>query len=348
MRGFPDIDLVIARLADGQWGIVHRAGSSSQRASSPDAIDRRLAVAAGCVRLHRGVYAVGHRALRPEAYRLAAVLACGGGAVLSHAAARRTTSSSGRVARDPDRRDASRSRPARRHPGIRVHRRAALRPEECERARRRAGHAPPARTLLDLAATFPRRTVERALDQAEVLRAVRPRRPRSASWRPIRGRPGSAAARRRCFASTPPANALTRSELEDAFLVALRRRTGIARPRVQRDRLRPRGRLPLAAPPARRRGGRLDVPPHAPGVRARPRARRDPRRRRASASSASPTARSPRAGAGRRGAPPAVSVELTAHAAVLPTASALVRPDLDAVARCSARVPEQGRRWERP
>ena len=35
-------------------------------------------------RLHRGVYAVGHRSLRIEGHWMAAVLACGDGAVLSH------------------------------------------------------------------------------------------------------------------------------------------------------------------------------------------------------------------------------------------------------------------------
>jgi predicted transcriptional regulator of viral defense system len=38
-------------------------------------------------RLHRGVYAVGHRVLGREGRRLAAVLACGEGAVLSHRSA---------------------------------------------------------------------------------------------------------------------------------------------------------------------------------------------------------------------------------------------------------------------
>jgi len=37
--------------------------------------------------LHRGVYAVGHRVLRPQAYRLAAARACGEGAAVSFAAA---------------------------------------------------------------------------------------------------------------------------------------------------------------------------------------------------------------------------------------------------------------------
>ena len=38
-------------------------------------------------RVHHGVYAVGHTLLRPEGHRLAAVLACGPGAVLSHRSA---------------------------------------------------------------------------------------------------------------------------------------------------------------------------------------------------------------------------------------------------------------------
>jgi hypothetical protein len=38
-------------------------------------------------RLHRGVYAVGHRSVSPEGRWMAAVLACGGGAVLGHLAA---------------------------------------------------------------------------------------------------------------------------------------------------------------------------------------------------------------------------------------------------------------------
>jgi hypothetical protein len=37
--------------------------------------------------VHRGVYAVGGAVLRPEGHRLAAVLACGPGAVLSHRSA---------------------------------------------------------------------------------------------------------------------------------------------------------------------------------------------------------------------------------------------------------------------
>jgi very-short-patch-repair endonuclease len=53
---------------------------------SPTAIKRR--VQAGRLhRVYRGVYAVGHRALSDEGRWMAAVLACGAGAVLSHRAA---------------------------------------------------------------------------------------------------------------------------------------------------------------------------------------------------------------------------------------------------------------------
>ena len=224
MRGFPDIDLLIARLADDQWGIVHRL-QLLEAGIGPDAIDRRLR-SGRLVRIHRGVYAVGHRHLRPEAYRLAAVLACGRFAVLSHATA----------AHHLELRPSHATRidvsipftTPRGHPGLRVHRRAALLPEEC------GVHAgvpvtTPARTLLDLAATFPRRTVERALDQAEVLElfdlaaleavvAAHPGRP---------GTPLLASLLREYTAG----NALTRSELEDAFL-SLCDAHGISRPRV--------------------------------------------------------------------------------------------------------------------
>jgi hypothetical protein len=48
-------------------------------------------------RVHHGVYALGHALLRPEGHRLAAVLACGPGAVLSH----RSAAAHWGAARDP-------------------------------------------------------------------------------------------------------------------------------------------------------------------------------------------------------------------------------------------------------
>jgi predicted transcriptional regulator of viral defense system len=73
---------VIAALAARQHGVVSRcqlldAGITDRM------IGKRLA-SGQLVPLHRGVYAVGHAHLRPNGYRLAAVLAVGPGAVLSH------------------------------------------------------------------------------------------------------------------------------------------------------------------------------------------------------------------------------------------------------------------------
>jgi hypothetical protein len=75
----------VAELAGRQYGVVTR---SQLTASGLDRGWVQRAVAAGrLLRLHRGVYAVGHRAPRQEATWLAAVFACGDGAVLSHRSA---------------------------------------------------------------------------------------------------------------------------------------------------------------------------------------------------------------------------------------------------------------------
>jgi Protein of unknown function (DUF559) len=154
------------------------------------------------------------------------VLACGAGAVLSHAAAAAhwglrpssatlidVTVTGGRRAR---------------RPGIRVHRRASLDAGEATMD----GGVPvttPARTLLDLGATLPRRSVERALDQAEVLRLFDLDALHAVAARHA-GRPGApllaALLREHSAGST-----WTRSELEEAFL-ALCDRAALPRPAV--------------------------------------------------------------------------------------------------------------------
>jgi hypothetical protein len=73
------------RLAGEQHGVVARRQLRALGLSL-DAIDHR--VASGRLHpLHRGVYAVGHRALTLRGRFRAAVLACGETAVLSHFAA---------------------------------------------------------------------------------------------------------------------------------------------------------------------------------------------------------------------------------------------------------------------
>jgi predicted transcriptional regulator of viral defense system len=76
---------IIARIAGRQHGVISAA---QMRAAglSPDAVERR-AKKGVLHREHRGVYRVGHRAPSIEARYMAAVLACGQGAVLSGRAA---------------------------------------------------------------------------------------------------------------------------------------------------------------------------------------------------------------------------------------------------------------------
>lgn len=78
-------DARIAELAEGQYGVVARrqlVGLGVGR----EAIKARLRVGR-LYRLHRGVYAVGHRVLSREARWMAAVLFCGPDAVLSYCSA---------------------------------------------------------------------------------------------------------------------------------------------------------------------------------------------------------------------------------------------------------------------
>jgi very-short-patch-repair endonuclease/predicted transcriptional regulator of viral defense system len=169
-RRFPDatrleiVDQRIAALATRQHGVVATrqlaALGLSQRAVSHRAAAGRLH------RVHRGVYAVGHPVLTVNGRRMAAVLAAGPTAVLSHASAAalweiRPTSAT--------RIDVSvRSAAGRaKRPGLRIHRAASVRDHEItEHQGIRVTTV--ARTLLDLAATLPRRALERALDEAEV------------------------------------------------------------------------------------------------------------------------------------------------------------------------------------
>jgi Transcriptional regulator, AbiEi antitoxin len=77
---------MLAELAEGQHGVVSIRQLETRLGYSRNAVQRE--VAAGRLhRLHRGVYAVGHRRLSPCGRCLAAVLACGPAALLSHGSA---------------------------------------------------------------------------------------------------------------------------------------------------------------------------------------------------------------------------------------------------------------------
>jgi Protein of unknown function (DUF559) len=76
------VDARLAGLVERQHGVIARRQALALGVGHR-AIERRLA-RRSWISLHRGVYAVGHRQLRQEGRWMAAVLAVGPGAVLSH------------------------------------------------------------------------------------------------------------------------------------------------------------------------------------------------------------------------------------------------------------------------
>ena len=124
----------------------------------------RYAAARGrLIRLHRGVYAVGHTRLLPQGRWLGAVLACGRGAALSHASA---------AAHLDLRRSASRvvdvtvPSARRHHDGVRVHRPRRLEPGDVV-VHRGIPTTSPTRTLIDLSRNLSLPALERVAAEAE-------------------------------------------------------------------------------------------------------------------------------------------------------------------------------------
>jgi predicted transcriptional regulator of viral defense system len=153
----------VAELAGRQWGVVSRAQLRALSVT-PATVDEW--VRRGRLhRVHRGVYAVGHTALRVEGRRLAAVLACGPGAVLSHVSA---AAHWGLLQTAATRIDVTAPATRRGGPGIRVHRSRFLDARDTT-THEQIPITTIARTLLDLAATVPSQRLERALAQADHL-----------------------------------------------------------------------------------------------------------------------------------------------------------------------------------
>jgi very-short-patch-repair endonuclease len=218
-RAIGGVDQAIAQLAERQYGVVARAQLAALGLGA-DAIDHGLRRK----RLHplyRGVYAVGQRKLLREARWMAAILACGPGGVLSY----RPAGAHWRIVRDWGGCEVTVPRRRRSRPGIRVHQ-ARLPPDELT-----THHGIPIttvpRTLFDLAAVLPLRQLERALNEAEVLRLwdelsldrLLRRYPRHKGNRAVR----AVLHGRRAGAT------VTKSELEEMFL-ALIDGAGLPRP----------------------------------------------------------------------------------------------------------------------
>ena len=172
--------------------------------------------------IHRGVYAVGHRHLTETGLFVAAVLAVGPGAVLSHASAAALWEIAQRGQRWVDvivgRRVKSRR-------GIRIH---AVRTLPLADVTHHHGIpvTTPARTLLDFADVAPGRRFERAVHEAEVRRLVSHATLRDQVER-TRGRRAATV----LAAQLTAGSARTRSELEDRAL-DLFWHHGLPRPRT--------------------------------------------------------------------------------------------------------------------
>ena len=208
----------LGELAKRQWGVVTRAQLMELGLGESGLSDW---VRAGRLhRLHRGVYAVGHDRLQIQGRWLAAVLACGPGAVLSHRSAAalwnvRQTSASVIDVTVP-------SRNGRKRPGIRIHRSSRLSPEEVT-VRQGIPVTTVARTILDMADVLEGQALKRLIAEAEYTRQF----DLPSLIAVVEGNPGRSGAK----VMAAVGGDWTRSELEGAFL-ALLEEWSVEKPRV--------------------------------------------------------------------------------------------------------------------
>ena len=213
----------VAELSRWQYGLV----SSAQLAAAgvgPNAISA-WASSGRLHRIHRGVYAVGHRALSREAHLLAAVLAVGRGAAVSH----RSAGAVWDLLRDRGNRhrrvvDVITPRRVSRRPGITPHFAPRLHSRELMHWDR-IPITTPARTLLDLAASLSEDRLRRVVRQAQADRLVVQYDLEEQLARVSAHTPGA----RRLAAVVAPGPTPTRSVMEDRMLDLLQRR-GFPRP----------------------------------------------------------------------------------------------------------------------
>jgi hypothetical protein len=223
MRRLLATDLEIAALAARQHGVVTR--SQLLVLGLSDAAIDRSARSGRLHRLYRGVFSVGHTVLTVEGRWMAAVLAGGNGAVLSHATAAaawdlRPIGAGAIHITVPG--HAGRGR----RTGVRIHRSATLEPRDTT-SHRGIPATTPVRTMIDLAATLKGRPLEQALDRADQLALIdfaeleqrlvaRPGRPGSPSLQAV-------------LSLYTAGSTFTRSELEERFF-ALCDDHGLPRP----------------------------------------------------------------------------------------------------------------------
>jgi very-short-patch-repair endonuclease len=220
----------MAEIAEAQHGLVARR-QLSHCGMGRGAIDSRIE-RGQLHQVHRGVYAVGHGLLTSKGRLMAAVLACGPGAVLSH----RSAGEAWRMVPPGHWCPEVTAPSCRRRPGIRVHRATRSRDETSEDLSLPVTSV--SRTLFDLASVLSKRELERALHEAEV-RQLTDRLSLPDLLERYPRRHGAANLRALLAAKTPPG--VTRSDLEEDFAVFLDAH-GLPRPRFNAT-LPIRGRL---------------------------------------------------------------------------------------------------------
>jgi very-short-patch-repair endonuclease len=213
-------DALIGSLAEAQWGVVARR--QLLEAGLTHAIVGQRVRSGRLVRLHPGVYAVGHRQLRREGVWLGAVLAIGPGAVLSHrdAAGLHALRPANHARVDVTTTARGRGRSGGR--GIAVHVTRALDAEDITTVRG-IPVTTVARTLVDVAGVVARDHLARVVKEAD-RRGVFDLTAVQAALARTRGRTGSGhrALREAIAEHAALGLSATRSPLEDAFLRLVR------------------------------------------------------------------------------------------------------------------------------
>jgi very-short-patch-repair endonuclease len=203
----PTLDQLLALLAGKQHGVV-AVCQLLELGLTRRQVERR--VEAGWLhRVFRGVYSVGHPATSVEAREMAAVLACGRSALLSHW----TASARWKLLRPVPAIHVSASND-RRVPGIRTYL-VTLHPDDRTKRDGISITSVP-RTLLDIAGVAEQRTLRRAVNQAERTGWLNHKAVHELLERNAR-RKGTKQLRA-AIASVNPATRRSRSDLEVAFL----------------------------------------------------------------------------------------------------------------------------------
>lgn len=211
----PGADRRIAALAARQHGLVTRS-QLRELGLSPSTISRRLS--AGRLHpLHRGVYAVGHPLVSAHGTRLAAVLACGPGAALSH----RSAGAHWGLVRWTGRPHVTAARSRGPLPGIVVHRGRRLSAEDTT-VRDGVPCTAWARTIVDLSAHLTVDRLVRALEAA-ALSGLYDHAALTAAIDDAAGVRGVRRLREAIAEGHHLSPAGTRSVLEEAFLAIVRR-----------------------------------------------------------------------------------------------------------------------------